>query len=79
LNLDKIINADVTLVAIPFFFLAILIEIIVVKFFNANGSIDTKDNSVSIFMGLMSVVVNGLAAFITLNVLFWFELPLLKW
>ena len=73
MNLDKIINADVTLVAIPFFFLAILIEIIVVKFFNANGSIDAKDNSVSIFMGLMSVVVNGLAAFITLNVLFWFE------
>ena len=73
MNLDKIINADVTLIAIPFFFLAILVEIIVVKFFNANGSIDTKDNSVSIFMGLMSVVVNGLAAFITLNVLFWFE------
>jgi len=71
-NLDNLINAKVTLIAIPFFFLAILIEIIFVKFFKANGSIDAKDNSVSIFMGLMSVVVNGFAAFITLNVLFWF-------
>jgi len=72
-SLEKIINLEVTLIAIPFFFLAILLEILAIKFLKTNGTIDTKDNSVSIFMGLTSVITNGLSAFITLNVLFWFE------
>ena len=85
MSLEKIINLEVTLIAIPFFFLAILLEILAIKFLKTNGTIDTKDNSVSIFMGLTSVVTNGLSAFITLNVLFWFEqyqitkLPLTIW
>ena len=73
MSLEKIINLEVTLIAIPFFFLAILLEILAIKFLKTNGTIDTKDNSVSIFMGLTSVITNGLSAFITLNVLFWFE------
>ena len=73
MSLEKIINLEVTLIAIPFFFLAILFEILAIKFLKTNGTIDTKDNSVSIFMGLTSVITNGLSAFITLNVLFWFE------
>ena len=73
MSLEKIINLEVTLIAIPFFFFAILLEILAIKFLKTDGTIDTKDNSVSIFMGLTSVITNGLSAFITLNVLFWFE------
>ena len=73
MSLEKIINLEVTLIAIPFFFLAILLEILTIKFLKTDVTIDTKDNSVSIFMGLTSVITNGLSAFITLNVLFWFE------
>ena len=56
MSLEKIINLEVTLIAIPFFFLAILLEILAIKFLKTDGTIDTKDNSVSIFMGLTSVI-----------------------
>jgi len=52
------------------------------KILNARGTLHSKDDSVSIFMGLMSVVTNGAAAFITLGMLLWaeqfkiFDLPL---
>ena len=46
MSLEKIINLEVTLIAIPFFFLAILLEILAIKFLKSDGTIDTKDNSV---------------------------------
>jgi len=39
-SLEKIINLEVTLIAIPFFFLAILLEILAIKFLKTNGTID---------------------------------------
>ena len=82
MNLENIISAKVTLFALPIFFIAILIEITAKKLLNARGTLNSVDDSVSIFMGLMSVVTNGAAAFITLGMLLWaeqykiFELPL---
>ncbi|MDG2360922.1 MAG: sterol desaturase family protein [Hellea sp.] len=82
MSLENIISAKVTLFALPIFFIAILIEITAKKLLNARGTLNSTDDSVSIFMGLMSVVTNGAAAFITLGMLLWaeqykiFELPL---
>ena len=82
MSLENIISAKVTLFALPVFFIAILIEITAKKLLNARGTLNSTDDSVSIFMGLMSVVTNGAAAFITLGMLLWaeqykiFELPL---
>jgi len=82
MNLENIISAKVTLFALPIFFIAIFIEILAKKILNARGTLHSKDDSVSIFMGLMSVVTNGAAAFITLGMLLWaeqfkiFDLPL---
>ena len=82
MNLENIISAKVTLFALPIFFIAILIEITAKKLLNARGTLNSLDDSVSIFMGLMSVVTNGAAAFITLGMLLWaeqfkiFDLPL---
>jgi sterol desaturase/sphingolipid hydroxylase (fatty acid hydroxylase superfamily) len=82
MNLENIISAKVTLFALPIFFIAILIEITAKKLLNARGTLNSVDDSVSIFMGLISVVTNGAAAFITLGMLLWaeqfkvFDLPL---
>ena len=82
MSLENIISAKVTLFALPIFFIAILIEITAKKLLNARGTLNSTDDSVSIFMGLMSVVTNGAAAFITLGMLLWaeqfkiFDLPL---
>jgi sterol desaturase/sphingolipid hydroxylase (fatty acid hydroxylase superfamily) len=82
MSLENIISAKVTLFALPIFFIAIFIEITAKKLLNARGTLNSTDDSVSIFMGLMSVVTNGAAAFITLGMLLWaeqfkiFDLPL---
>ena len=82
MSLENIISAKVTLFALPLFFIAIFIEITAKKLLNARGTLNSTDDSVSIFMGLMSVVTNGAAAFITLGMLLWaeqfkiFDLPL---
>lgn len=73
MSLENIISAKVTLFALPIFFIAILIEITAKKLLNARGTLNSTDDSVSIFMGLMSVVTNGAAAFITLGMLLWAE------
>jgi sterol desaturase/sphingolipid hydroxylase (fatty acid hydroxylase superfamily) len=73
MSLENIISAKVTLLALPIFFIAILIEITAKKLLNARGTLNSTDDSVSIFMGLMSVVTNGAAAFITLGMLLWAE------
>ena len=73
MSLENIISAKVTLFALPVFFIAILIEITAKKLLNARGTLNSTDDSVSIFMGLMSVVTNGAAAFITLGMLLWAE------
>ena len=71
MQIEELIAVKVTLTAIPVFFLAIAIELIVVKFFAKSGSLNAKDDGVSIFMGLFSVITNGAAAFLTVGMLYW--------
>ena len=71
MDVSNIITTPVILSAIPVFFLFIFAEIIAVRYFNQRGSLHTKDDSVSIFMGLFSVLTNGAAAFLTLGMLVW--------
>lgn len=69
--IEQIVAAKITLYAIPVFFAAILVETLAVKFFRARGKMDARDDGVSIFLGLMSVVTNGATAFLTVGMLFW--------
>tara|TARA_B110000971_G_scaffold221429_1_gene268506 strand:+ start:2124 stop:3053 length:930 start_codon:yes stop_codon:yes gene_type:complete len=71
MSVNEIITVKVTLMAIPVFFLAIALEILAVRFLRQRGSLNAKDDGVSIFMGLFSVVINGTAAFLTLGMLLW--------
>ncbi|MEC8578886.1 MAG: hypothetical protein VXY41_05715, partial [Pseudomonadota bacterium] len=71
MDVSNIITTPVILSAIPVFFLFIIAEIIAVRYFNQRGSLHAKDDSVSIFMGLFSVLTNGAAAFLTLGMLVW--------
>ncbi|MGB0905919.1 MAG: sterol desaturase family protein [Maricaulaceae bacterium] len=83
--LEEIISVKVTLLAIPFFFAAILVEVLCVRFLRAKGSLHAKDDLVSIFMGLGSVAANAVAAFITVGALLWakqfqlYVIPLTLW
>lgn len=85
MNLEEIISVKVTLLALPIFFIFIAIEIAAKKFFRTRGTLHTVDDSVSIFMGLVSVVTNGAAAFITVGFLLWaakfqvYAIPLTIW
>jgi sterol desaturase/sphingolipid hydroxylase (fatty acid hydroxylase superfamily) len=71
MSVNEIITIKVTLTAIPVFFLAIGLEILAVRFLRQRGSLNAKDDAVSIFMGLFSVLTNGAAAFLTLGMLLW--------
>ena len=58
-----IITTPVILTAIPVFFLFIFAEILAVRYFNRRSGLHAKDDSVSIFMGLFSVLTNGVGLF----------------
>lgn len=71
--LEEIITSKATLTAIPVFFIAIFIETILVRFFKFKGTNGVKDDLVSIFIGLVSHLANGAAAFLTIGMLVWFQ------
>ncbi|MEM7277638.1 MAG: sterol desaturase family protein [Pseudomonadota bacterium] len=73
MTIEELLTVKITLWAIPVFFLAIFGEILAVRYLNTRGSLHAKDDAVSIFMGLFSVVANGAFAFLTLGMLLWFE------
>ncbi len=85
MELESIISAKVTVLAIPVFFAAIFVEVMCVRFLKTKGSLHAKDDLVSIFMGLGSVAANALAAFITIGALLWaaqfqfYTIPLTIW
>ena len=82
MTLDHLVAAKVTLIATPIFLLCILIETVLVRYFGAKGSLHTKDDGVSIILGITSIFANGATAFITVGALFWvqqyqlFQIPL---
>ncbi|MDB2668667.1 sterol desaturase family protein [Alphaproteobacteria bacterium] len=68
---EQLISSNATLVFIPFFLLFVVLEMLAVRVFRANGNVDVKDDGVSVFLGLMSAVMNGFAAFLTIGALYW--------
>ncbi len=69
--LEDIVASKVTLYAIPVFFAAIAIEMVIVRIFGTRVEMDGKDDAVSIFLGLASTLTNGASAFLTVAMLFW--------
>jgi len=62
---------DVTQLAIPFFVLAILIELLIVRFKPGKGDYETRDTLTSLLMGTGNVVSGLLLGFIAFGVLIW--------
>ena len=71
MTLEAIVTSNIAMIVIPLYFAAIFFESIFNHFFHERGAGDWKDNSVSMFMGLVSAVTNGAMAFISVGALFW--------
>ena len=63
---------SVTQLAIPFFILAMLAEIVFVRFFKAKGEFETRDTLTSLMMGVGNVAMGLVFGFISYGILTWF-------
>jgi sterol desaturase/sphingolipid hydroxylase (fatty acid hydroxylase superfamily) len=63
---------QVTQLAIPFFVLAILAELVWVRFFGGKGEFETRDTVTSLMMGVGNVVAGIALGFISYGILMWF-------
>ena len=76
---------NITQLAIPFFVLAIVIELFVIRFLQAKGAFETRDTLTSLLMGVGNVASGLIFGFIAYQVLSWFwqfrvfELPVTWW
>ena len=71
MTLEQLIATNFTIVTLVFYFSFILIEAFSIRFLKARGELNAKDNLTCIFMGLMSSVANGAAAFISVGAMYW--------
>jgi sterol desaturase/sphingolipid hydroxylase (fatty acid hydroxylase superfamily) len=71
MTIDQLIATNFTIVTLVFYFSFILIEAFSIRFLKARGELNAKDNLTCIFMGLMSSVANGAAAFISVGAMYW--------
>ncbi len=71
MTLDQLIATNFTVITLAFYFSFILIEAFSIRFLKARGELNAKDNLTCIFMGLMSSVANGAAAFISVGAMYW--------
>lgn len=62
---------DVTQMAIPFFVIAILIEVFVIRYLKGRGDYETRDTTTSLLMGVGNVASGLLLGFIAFGVLMW--------
>ena len=62
---------DVTQMAIPFFVIAILIELFVIRYFKGRGDYETRDTATSLLMGVGNVASGLLLGFVAFGVLMW--------
>ncbi|MEQ8479037.1 MAG: sterol desaturase family protein [Hoeflea sp.] len=62
---------DVTQLAIPFFVIAILLELTVIRYLKKRGDYETRDTLTSLVMGVGNVVSGLLLGFIAFGVLMW--------
>ncbi len=72
MDLSATVLPKVTELAIPFFILAILLEIGAIRFLRARGAYETRDSLTSLLMGVGNVVSGLLLGFVAYNVLVWF-------
>ncbi len=71
MTIDQLIATNFTVITLVFYFSFILIEAFSIRFLKARGELNAKDNLTCIFMGLMSSVANGAAAFISVGAMYW--------
>lgn len=62
---------DVTQLAIPFFVIAILLELSVIRYLKGRGGYETRDTLTSLLMGVGNVVSGLLLGFVSFGVLMW--------
>ncbi len=62
---------EVTQLAIPFFIAAILIELLVIRYFKGRGDYETRDTLTSLLLGTGNVVSGLLLGFVAFGVLMW--------
>ena len=63
---------DVVQLAVPFFIIALLAEVLAIRFFRAGGAYETRDTLTSLVMGAGNVVVGILLGFMAYGVFTWF-------
>ena len=71
MTLESLISLDILYVAAPIYFAFIVIEVMAIKYFKRPGQLEARDDAISIFMGVVSLLSNGAAAFLTLAMLVW--------
>ena len=62
---------DVTLLAVPLYLLAIMIELVVVRYWHRKGEFETRDALTSLLMGTGNVVAGLLLGFVSVTALLW--------
>ena len=62
---------DVTLIAVPLYLLAILIELLAVRYWHRKGEFETRDALTSLLMGTGNVVAGLLLGFVSVTALLW--------
>ena len=62
-------TVHVTTLAAPFFILLIVAEILYIRLARKGGQYETKDAATSVFMGVISTVIDGLLGFISFGIL----------
>lgn len=71
MTFDPNLFPDVTQLAIPFFIIAMLIELLIVRFVPDRGDYETRDTLTSLMMGTGNVISGLLLGFIAYGVLVW--------
>ena len=62
---------DVTLLAVPLYLLAIMIELVAVRYWHRKGEFETRDALTSLLMGTGNVVAGLLLGFVSVTALLW--------
>ncbi len=62
---------DVTKLAVPFYIIAILIELVAIRYWQRKGDFETRDTLTSLLMGTGNVAAGLLLGFVSLTALMW--------
>lgn len=62
---------DVTLLAVPLYLLAIMIELVAVRYWHRKGEFETRDALTSLLMGAGNVVAGLMLGFVSVTTLLW--------